>query len=91
MECDQGVFSPALLFSSTSDIVNRMSVVAGLAATISAEADGWPFVTLSAFQRRAKNVQFTSKAIYLTLNPIVQAADLDEWESYVQSPANSWM
>jgi len=68
-----------------------MAAVAGFAVTISAQAEAWPFVTLSAFQKRAKNVQYLAGSIYLTFNPIVQAADLDAWESYVQSPANSWM
>jgi uncharacterized alpha-E superfamily protein len=68
-----------------------MAAVAGLAVTASIEAEGWPFVTLGAFQQQAKNVQYIAGSIYLTLNPIVQAADLNAWESYVQSPANSWM
>ena len=68
-----------------------MAAVAGFAVTISAQAEGWPFVTLSAFQKRANNVQYLAGSIYLTFNPIVQAADLDAWESYVQGPANSWM
>ena len=74
-----------------SDMVNQMSAVAGFAVTISTEADAWPFVTLNNFQKRAKNVQFLSRCIYLTMNPIVQSADLAAWESYVTSPANSWM
>ena len=68
-----------------------MSAVAGLAATISTEVEGWPFATFGAFQRQARHAQFISKAIYITVNPIVQAADLAAWELYVQSPANSWM
>ena len=68
-----------------------MSAVAGFAVTISTEAETWPFVTLSDYRKRAKNVQFLSGCIYLTMNPIVQAADLAAWESYVLSPANSWM
>jgi hypothetical protein len=68
-----------------------MAAVAGLAVRISAQVEGWPFVTLGAFQQQANNVQFLAGSLYLTLNPIVQAADLDAWESYVQSPANTWM
>ena len=76
---------------SLSDMVNRMSAVAGFAVTISTEAETWPFVTLSEYQKRAKNVQFLSGCIYLTMNPIVQADDLSAWESYVASPVSSWM
>ena len=68
-----------------------MAAVAGLAVTASIEAEGWPFVTLGAFHQQANNVQYLAGSIYLTLNPIVQVANLDAWESYVQSPANSWM
>lgn len=68
-----------------------MSAVAGFAVTISTEAETWPFVTLSEYHKRAKNVQFLSGCIYLTMSPIVQADDLSAWESYVASPVNSWM
>ena len=70
-----------------------MSAVAGLAAvvSVSVETQGWPFVTLNAFRMLANNARLHSGAIYITMNPIVQAADLAAWESYVQSPANSWM
>ena len=68
-----------------------MAAVAGLAATISAEAETWPFVTLDDFQMRARNVEFLSGAHYVALNPIVKATDLAAWESYVASSVNSWM
>jgi hypothetical protein len=65
-----------------------MSAVAAFAVTISVEAEEWPFVTLDAFHMRARNVHGTD---YITLSPIVQLADLAAWESYVQTPVNSWM
>jgi len=68
-----------------------MAAVAGLAATVSADAEAWPFVTLDSFQMRARNVEFLSGAHYIALNPIVKAADLSAWESYVASPVNRWM
>lgn len=68
-----------------------MSAVAGLAATLSVDGKDWPFVTEEAFQMRANNAGVHSGALFLSINPIVRAADLDAWESYVQSPANSWM
>ncbi len=51
----------------------------------------WPFVTLPNFQERAGNVRSLSGAIYISINPIVQADELPLWESYVQSEANKWM
>ena len=80
-----------LSFLRFSDVVVRMSSVAGLAATVSVDGKGWPFVTEDAFQMRANNARLHSGAIYLSINPIVRATDLDAWESYVQSSANSWM
>jgi hypothetical protein len=65
-----------------------MSAVAGFAVTVSVEAEVWPFVTLDAFHMRARNIEGSD---YITLNPIVQAADLAAWESYVLTPANVWM
>jgi hypothetical protein len=79
--------------SSLADIIENLSAVAGFALTISVEADNelWPFVTLDDFQMRARNVEVLSGADYITLNPIVQAADLAAWESYVLTPVNTWM
>lgn len=74
-----------------SGVVKGMSAVAGLAVTVTAEAEEWPFVTLGAFQERAKNARTLSGAVFLSVNPLVKMAQLDKWESYVQSSANSWM
>ena len=74
--------------SSPTDIFETISAIAGFAVSVSVEADVWPFVTLAAFHMRARNV---AGADYITLNPIVQAADLPAWESYVLSPVNAWM
>jgi hypothetical protein len=82
------VFSNGLF---TSDIVQRMSVLAGLAVTIAAEAETWPYVTLDAFAERATNARFLSGMNFLSLNPIVASEEIIEWELYVQSSANSWM
>ncbi len=51
----------------------------------------WPFVTLSNFQERAGNVRTISGAIYVSVNPIVEANQLPFWEEYVRGNANSWM
>ena len=83
--------SRVLEFSSPIEIIESMSAVAGFAVTISVEAEVWPFVTLDSFHMQARNVAFLSGADYITLNPLVQAADLAAWESYVLSPANAWM
>lgn len=55
------------------DIVNSMSVLAGLGVTISAEAQGWPYVTLNDFHERASNAEFLSRTTLLSINQIVQA------------------
>jgi hypothetical protein len=69
-----------------------MSAVAGLAVTVTAEAQEWPYVTLDAFQRQASNARFLSGTTYLSMNPIVKKDELVAWESFVQqSSANSWM
>lgn len=68
-----------------------MAAVAGLAATLSVGDESWPFVTLDTFQMQARNVEFLSGAHLIAVNPIVKAADLAAWESYVLSPVNSWM
>jgi hypothetical protein len=83
--------SRGLEFSLLAEIIENLSAVAGFAVTISLEAEGWPFVTLDSFHIQAGNVAFLSGADYITLNPIVQAADLAAWESYVLTPVNAWM
>lgn len=51
----------------------------------------WPFVTLPHFQERAGNVREISGAIYVSINPIVQADQLSLWEDLVHGDANQWM
>jgi hypothetical protein len=68
-----------------------MAAVAGLAITVTAEAEEWPFATIEGFQERANNARSLSGAIYVSVNPLVKVGQLDRWESYVQSSANSWM
>ena len=91
MNCNDERISRGLAFSQPSEIVERMSAVAGFAITISVEAELWPFVTLDSFAMQARNVASLSGADYITLNPIVQAADIAAWESYVLTPVNAWM
>ena len=91
LNCNHKRISRVLEFSSPIEIIESMSAVAGFAVTISVEAELWPFVTLDSFHVQARNVAFLSGADYITLNPLVQAADLAAWESYVLSPANAWM
>jgi hypothetical protein len=68
-----------------------MAAVAGFAVTATAEVENWPYATLNAFQERAKSARNLSGANFLSINPLVTVAQLDSWESYVQSSANSWM
>lgn len=51
----------------------------------------WPFVTLQNFQERVGNVRSLSGAIYVSINPIVDANQLPFWEDYVRGDAASWM
>jgi hypothetical protein len=69
-----------------------MSVLAGFAVTLTAEAQEWPYVTLDAFQRRASNARFLSGTTFISVNPIVKTDELVAWETFVQqTSANSWM
>lgn len=43
-------------------------------------ANDWPFVTLSSFQRRATSVKEQSQALYIGVYPIVERGNRDAWE-----------
>lgn len=77
------------------DVMIEISAVSGLAvvATADAEENGrkWPFVALNAFQQKANNARLLSGTIFLSINPIVQAENLTQWEDFVLGDASSWM
>lgn len=81
-------------------ITDSSSSVAGLAATISSNAQmnsapgeqpHWPFVTMTDFQERALTARGLSGSLYLSVNPVVDQRSLEQWDDYVLSDANSWM
>jgi hypothetical protein len=57
-------------------------VVAIVDHALQQEGDGWPFVTLSSFQRRAAIVKGHSGVLFIGINPIVQRSDRAKWENY---------
>ncbi len=95
------------VIEALQQVTESISAVGGLAvmATVDAQNQvlnasltnsesvfvGWPFVTIDAFQERANNARSLSGSMYVSLNPIVQPNQLNEWEKFVQSNANSWM
>ena len=94
------------IIDSLQQVTDAISAMGGLAVTATVEAQqqfqnanmsetnvfsGWPFFSLDAFQERAQNAKLLSKSIYTSINPIVRSDQLELWEEYVQSHANSWM
>lgn len=51
----------------------------------------WPFVTLSSFQQRASTARRQSKALYVTINPLVNTSQREEWEHFAVSEDAKWM
>jgi hypothetical protein len=83
------------IIDKMQEVMVEISAVSGLAVIATADAEDrgqeWPFVTLNAFQEKAKNARDLSGAIYISLNPIVQSDQLVDWEKFVLGGNNSWM
>ena len=79
------------------EIMVEISSVSALAIAASAHSVDhddaeWPYVSLSNFAERAGNARWSSKALQVSINPIVYSSQLDEWEQWVQLPENNyWM
>ena len=50
----------------------------------------WPFVTLSSFQQRASIVKRLSSGLHVSIFPLVQEKDREQWEEYVPQH-QQWM
>jgi len=51
----------------------------------------WPLVTLSSFQQRSSTARSLSKALFVSLNPLVPEVSRSEWEEYVVSEDAYWI
>jgi len=79
---------------SFADIVYEMGAISGLGVANSAHSvdhkSEWPFVTLSNFQQRAGNARHLSGALMVSISPLVQSHQLQEWDDFVNDPANNY-
>ena len=69
------------------DIVNKKMQAAGsfVVALVDAgleDSSGWPFVSLTSFERRAATMKELSEALYVGINPIVTDEERERWEYY---------
>lgn len=78
-----------IAITATVDAQNQANVNAS--SSDNERTPQWPFVTMDAFQERARNARAEAGSIFVSLNPIVHFDQLNEWEKYVQSDVNSWM
>lgn len=51
--------------------------------------EGWPFVTVGSFQRRAATVKDLSGALYIGLNPVIYPEQREAWEEYSTNSADA--
>lgn len=95
------------IIDALNKVTDSIAAISGIAVTATVNAQqkatlnasssdtagisGWPFVSIDAFQERARNARSQAGSIFVSLNPIVHADQLSGWEKYVQSDANSWM
>ena len=84
------------IIESFEEIMVKISSVSALAIATSAHSidldSEWPFVQVSNFQQRAGNARESSGALYVSVNPIVEAGVLNNWETYIlEEENNQWM
>lgn len=73
------------------NVIEKMSIIGGLAATAGTRSGDWPFVTLGNFMEHAANVRYLSGALSVHVCPLVSEEDRSEWEEFVNSNVSVWM
>jgi len=81
---------------SFDEVLTKIKIISQLALAETAHGNdhtgNWPFVTLSSFQERARASIEQSKALYVSISPLVAANQWAAWEAFVQDPdQNYWM
>ena len=72
--------------------VNKFGAVSSLGvASVTGEAQQWPYVTYANFHQRAATARKQSGSIFITVNPYVTHEQRDDWEAYSMSNASQWV
>lgn len=86
--------------SAFNDVSAKLSVVSALAVVNDGEEDSltdelrgknWPFKTLQNFKERATNARYLSGVMSISVCPLVNVEDREQWELYVNGPESAWM
>jgi type II secretory pathway pseudopilin PulG len=87
--------------SAFGDVSDKLSVVSALAVVSDGEEEdklvdelrgaNWPFITLQNFKERAANARYLSGALSISLCPLVNVENREQWELYVNGPESAWM
>jgi hypothetical protein len=86
--------------SAFGDVIEKLSVVSALAVVNDGEEDSlvnelrganWPFRTLHNFKERAANARYLSGALSISVCPLVNVENREQWELYVNGPESAWM
>ncbi|CAB9500805.1 Receptor-type guanylate cyclase gcy [Seminavis robusta] len=77
-------------------VLTKITIISQLAIAVTAEGiqqqNNWPFITLSAFQERARAAMDSSQALYVSINPLVTVDHLEQWEEFVlDGQQNHWI
>jgi hypothetical protein len=52
----------------------------------------WPYVSIQNFAEQAGNARASSGVLHVSINPIVEDSELNDWEKWIQLPENNaWM
>jgi type II secretory pathway pseudopilin PulG len=86
--------------SAFGDVIEKLSFVSALAVVNDDDEDSltdelsgtkWPFKTLQNFKERAANARYLSGVISISVCPLVNVENREQWELYVNGPESSWM
>jgi hypothetical protein len=77
----------SLCLSLTARGIEERSTSVNYGTVNTTSPSSWPFVTMDAFQERASSARILSKVLHMSVLPVVQENQREEWEAY--SVANS--
>ena len=88
--------SAGKIIDALQEVMVAISAVSGIGVIATSYAEErqqeWPFVALnSAFHEKTNNARALSGALYLSMNPLVEADEREEWEKFVLGNSSDWM
>jgi hypothetical protein len=79
-------------FNSRMSAINSIATLSTIVGKNQTSNESlWPFVTLPAYEQRAATVLSLSRALDVSVHPIIRPIDRRAWEHYCAGPNKYWM